>query len=69
MQEKFGGQRFDAIMMGSKYPLSFNKDPPWQLATSSPSRGVAIAYSSLSDQEIQALPIKSLQDNGFIFLW
>jgi len=42
VQHKFGGRLFDVIMM----------DPPWQLSSSQPSRGVAIAYSSLSDEII-----------------
>jgi len=44
-------------------------DPPWQLSSSQPSRGVAIAYSSLSDEIIQRIPIPKLQTNGFIFIW
>ena len=58
-QKKFGGRLFDVIMV----------DPPWQLSTSMPSRGVAIAYQSLSDEVIERMPIAKLQDNGFIFLW
>ena len=27
-------------------------DPPWQLSTANPTRGVAIGYSSLSDTDI-----------------
>jgi mRNA m6A methyltransferase catalytic subunit len=50
---------FDVIMM----------DPPWQLSSSQPSRGVAIAYDSLSDLDIQDMPITCLQENGFIFIW
>merc|ERR1712100_342605 len=34
-----------------------------------PSRGVAIAYDSLSDMDIQDMPINCLQVNGFIFVW
>ena len=44
-------------------------DPPWQLSTSHPSRGVAIAYDSLGDDFIQQLPLHKLQENGFIFIW
>jgi mRNA (2'-O-methyladenosine-N6-)-methyltransferase len=44
-------------------------DPPWQLATSQPSRGVAIAYDSLSDEKIADMPIEKIQNNGFIFIW
>jgi len=58
-QKQFGGRLFDVIMM----------DPPWQLSTSQPSRGVAIAYESLSDEIIEKLPINKLQDSGFIFIW
>ena len=41
-QMKISNKLFDAIMM----------DPPWQLSTSTPSRGVAIAYDSLADDII-----------------
>jgi len=51
--------QFDAILM----------DPPWQLATHAPTRGVAIAYQQLPDQFIEELPIEILQKNGFIFIW
>lgn len=44
-------------------------DPPWQLSTSQPSRGVAIAYDSLCDDKILSMPIEKLQQNGFIFVW
>lgn len=41
-QMRHCGKMFDVIMM----------DPPWQLSTSQPSRGVAIAYDSLTDEKI-----------------
>ncbi|KAJ3081315.1 MT-A70 protein [Rhizoclosmatium globosum] len=44
-------------------------DPPWQLASNIPSRGVTISYSQLSDQSIQNMPIPLLQHSGFIFIW
>lgn len=44
-------------------------DPPWQLSSSQPSRGVAIAYDSLNDDKIQKIPIETLQTDGFIFIW
>ena len=44
-------------------------DPPWQLSTSTPSRGVAIAYDSLNDDIITQIPMEKLQQNGFIFIW
>jgi hypothetical protein len=50
---------FDAIMM----------DPPWQLATANPTRGVALGYNQLSDECIASLPIHKLQRNGFMFIW
>ncbi|KAK4527629.1 hypothetical protein GAYE_SCF42G5553 [Galdieria yellowstonensis] len=50
---------FDAIMM----------DPPWQLATANPTRGVALGYNQLSDECIASLPIHKLQKNGFMFIW
>jgi len=51
--------QFDVIMM----------DPPWQLATANPTRGVALGYSQLTDRDIQNLPIPKLQKNGFLFIW
>ena len=44
-------------------------DPPWMLASTQPSRGVAIGYKTISDDLIANLPIKGLQTNGLIFLW
>ena len=58
-QKKARGSLFDVIMM----------DPPWQLASSNPTRGVAIGYSQLADWHIQSLPVRKLQENGFIFMW
>ncbi|KAI9094112.1 MT-A70-domain-containing protein [Phlyctochytrium arcticum] len=51
--------QFDVILM----------DPPWQLASHAPTRGVAIAYQQLPDACIEELPIPKLQTNGFIFIW
>lgn len=56
---KNGGRLFDVIMM----------DPPWQLSSSQPSRGVAIAYDSLSDDHIMNIQVEKLQTDGFIFIW
>lgn len=44
-------------------------DPPWQLATANPTRGVALGYSQLTDQDIVNLPVPQLQTNGFLFVW
>ncbi|KAI8846909.1 MT-A70-domain-containing protein [Chytridium lagenaria] len=51
--------QFDVIMM----------DPPWQLASHAPSRGVAIGYDQLPDSAIESLPLHLLQTDGFIFVW
>lgn len=51
--------QFDVIMM----------DPPWQLATANPTRGVALGYSQLTDKDIINLPVRRLQTNGFLFVW
>ncbi|PVU88469.1 hypothetical protein BB561_005836 [Smittium simulii] len=52
--------QFDVILM----------DPPWQLASQAPTRGVAIAYQQLPDVCIESLPIQKLQnDGGFLFIW
>lgn len=54
------GNGFDAIMM----------DPPWQLATANPTRGVALGYSQLTDADIENLPIPALQPrSGYLFVW
>lgn len=58
-QKKIGQRMFDVIMM----------DPPWKLSTSQPSRGVAIQYDSLNDEQIERIPIEKLQKNGLIFIW
>ena len=47
-------------------------DPPWQLATAAPTRGVALGYSQLPDVLIRDLPIPSLHPpstGGLLFLW
>jgi mRNA (2'-O-methyladenosine-N6-)-methyltransferase len=51
--------QFDVILM----------DPPWQLATHAPTRGVALGYSQLPDICIEEIPIEKLQTNGFLFIW
>eukprot|EP00826_Nyctotherus_ovalis_P057859 TRINITY_DN7925_c0_g1_i12.p2 TRINITY_DN7925_c0_g1~~TRINITY_DN7925_c0_g1_i12.p2 ORF type:complete len:246 (-),score=13.26 TRINITY_DN7925_c0_g1_i12:19-756(-) len=59
IHRRMTGQLFDVIMM----------DPPWQLSSSNPTRGVAIAYDTLGDAHIRGLPLARLQDSGFLFLW
>eukprot|EP00485_Elphidium_margaritaceum_P009875 CAMPEP_0202685918 /NCGR_PEP_ID=MMETSP1385-20130828/1734_1 /ASSEMBLY_ACC=CAM_ASM_000861 /TAXON_ID=933848 /ORGANISM="Elphidium margaritaceum" /LENGTH=370 /DNA_ID=CAMNT_0049340391 /DNA_START=58 /DNA_END=1170 /DNA_ORIENTATION=- len=58
-QKSLSGRLFDVIMM----------DPPWQLASANPTRGVALGYSQLGDDIISSLPVQVLQDNGLIFVW
>ena len=53
------GRMFDIVTM----------DPPWQLSSANPTRGVAIAYDTLSDTLINALPMDKIQKNGFLFIW
>lgn len=58
-QKEITGQLFDVIMM----------DPPWQLSSSQPTRGVAIAYDTLNDNIITDIPVDKLQTDGFICIW
>eukprot|EP00127_Corallochytrium_limacisporum_P004141 Clim_evm86s157 gene=Clim_evmTU86s157 len=52
--------QFDVIMM----------DPPWQLATAAPTRGIALGYSQLNDEALQrCLELEHVQSDGFIFIW
>ncbi|XP_063901162.1 N6-adenosine-methyltransferase subunit METTL3-like [Zophobas morio] len=44
-------------------------DPPWQLASATPTRGVALGYCQLSDAAIQDLALETLSQSGFLFLW
>lgn len=45
-------------------------DPPWQLSSANPTRGVAIAYDTLKDEEIvNDIPYEKLQQNGFLMIW
>ena len=52
-------RRFDVITI----------DPPWQLSSANPTRGVAIAYDTLNDKEIKSIPFDQLQTDGFLFIW
>ncbi|CAK55634.1 unnamed protein product (macronuclear) [Paramecium tetraurelia] len=52
-------QLYDVLMM----------DPPRQLSSSQPSRGVAIAYQFMTDENIRKMPIETLQENGIILIW
>lgn len=59
-QISIGGRPFDVVTV----------DPPWQLSTANPTRGVAISYDTLSDGEILKLPFDKLQpEQGFLLVW
>ncbi len=59
-QLEHGGRPFDVITC----------DPPWQLSTANPTRGVAISYDTLSDGEILKIPFDKLQpEHGFLLIW
>lgn len=44
-------------------------DPPWQLSSANPTRGVAIAYDTLNDNQILNLDFNAIQTDGFLFIW
>ena len=44
-------------------------DPPWAIAGSNPSRGLAIPYQTMSVKAIANLDFTGLQRNGFAFIW
>jgi N6-adenosine-specific RNA methylase IME4 len=44
-------------------------DPPWQLATANPTRGVALGYNQLSDESILSIPMEKLQRQGLLLIW
>ena len=58
-QMTYGGRLFDVITC----------DPPWQLSSANPTRGVAIAYDTLNDKQILDIPFDKLQTDGFLFIW
>jgi mRNA (2'-O-methyladenosine-N6-)-methyltransferase len=58
-QMKNAGRLFDVITC----------DPPWQLSSANPTRGVAIAYETLNDNQILNIPFNKLQTDGFLFIW
>lgn len=58
-QLKFANRLFDVIII----------DPPWQLSSANPTRGVAIAYETLNDREILNIPFNKIQTDGFLFIW
>ena len=58
-QKKLAGRLFDVITI----------DPPWQLSSANPTRGVAIAYETLNDRQILDMPFDKIQTDGFLFIW
>ena len=69
VQKRLAGRLFDVVMI----------DPPWQLTSDNPSRGVevtrmdegqvAIKYQTLSDEAISAIPLHKIQSDGLLFMW
>ena len=49
-QLKYAGRHFDVVTC----------DPPWQLSSANPTRGVAINYDTLTDAEILRIPFDKL---------
>ena len=43
-------------------------DPPWSMTTKSPTRGLTISYSQLSDSSLLQIPL-DLWCNGIIWMW
>eukprot|EP00924_Labyrinthula_sp_SR-Ha-C_P009936 snap_masked-scaffold_21-processed-gene-3.35-mRNA-1 protein AED:1.00 eAED:1.00 QI:0/-1/0/0/-1/1/1/0/222 len=44
-------------------------DPPWDVAVSDPTRGLALGYESLSMEEIFQISFRRLCRNDIIFIW
>ena len=59
---------FEALGRITKFDV-ITMDPPWQIALSTVTRGVAISYDQLDFNEIASMPIHLIQDNGYIFIW
>ena len=59
---------FDRLGKIAKFDV-ITMDPPWQIALSTVTRGVAISYDQLDNNDIQAIPLHLIQDNGYIFVW
>jgi len=59
---------FEALGRITKFDV-ITMDPPWQIALSTVTRGVAISYDQLDFSEIASMPIHHIQENGYIFVW
>jgi mRNA (2'-O-methyladenosine-N6-)-methyltransferase len=59
VQKRNGGRLFDVISC----------DPPWQLSSANPTRGVAIAYDTLTNPQILDIPFHKLQESGYLLIW
>ncbi|KAH9943116.1 MT-A70-domain-containing protein [Epithele typhae] len=53
-------RRFDYSVLGKFHVIM--ADPPWDIHMSLP-------YGTMTDDEMRAMPIPALQDEGFLFLW
>ncbi|KNC87758.1 hypothetical protein SARC_00130 [Sphaeroforma arctica JP610] len=59
---------FKSLAQLTKFDV-IHMDPPWRLANAKPTRGVALGYSQLCDNDIADMPVECLSDSGFIFIW
>ncbi|CCM03411.1 uncharacterized protein FIBRA_05542 [Fibroporia radiculosa] len=59
-------RRFDYSVLGKFHVIM--ADPPWDIHMS---RGLAseLPYGTMTDDEMRAMPIPTLQDEGLLFLW
>eukprot|EP00924_Labyrinthula_sp_SR-Ha-C_P003577 maker-scaffold_53-augustus-gene-1.22-mRNA-1 protein AED:0.44 eAED:0.44 QI:0/0/0/0.5/0/0/2/0/1183 len=57
------------LRIGFGMPEVMIVDPPWRVAPSNPSRGVALRYKTLSENDIKAIPISRLVPRGLVFYW
>ena len=58
---------FSTEVKGFKVILA---DPPWQSASSSPTRGTTLSYQTATDNVIKrGLQINHIQEDGFLFVW
>ena len=58
-EQKEGSNNFDVVVM----------DPPWNITSVMPSRGITLNYETMSDYEISQIQMNKVQTNGVLFLW
>eukprot|EP00924_Labyrinthula_sp_SR-Ha-C_P006954 maker-scaffold_8-snap-gene-5.7-mRNA-1 protein AED:0.09 eAED:0.14 QI:0/0/0/1/1/1/2/0/178 len=57
------------MIIGFGIPEVMIIDPPWRIASENPTRGVAVKYKTLPDEEIKIIPISRLVPRGLVFYW